>query len=865
MERMYSTSYVTQEELTPFHGTSSGKTFFTDERDTAAQYHRDREMNPVVKMRAFLAEELEISRVQLRDSLEKAGKLKSENNRLEVQKNELKLCVQQSKEEMEIMEKRFNDLKKTLDEFDECVSQVNAERNQKFLAVYRTPSTVNELTDKTNTIMAIANTKLDCILETFLCNLRQQLSATIQVNAGQACSFKEPTHHPKSDVFQVNSGCISALQNTVKDTEYKISRFHEQLKLYTQEIEQLPRRAGHQDRDPSILLNQVEKLQIELESAKNKAWGAENELKHARAYAGERDQMAKKVEIKLSHYENEIFHLQSAFKDFRKWTTLTRAKNGETDALASVIDQLEMRIMNLTEVREEMATAYPPKPYKTVPELSQLQLDFIELSKKYTEAEREIQQLKNIMRDSPSEEECSSYKETIQELRNEVSQLKDERSRCNKKIASLHRNIERVEREKISVERDCGELESKNQELLVLVNALNENCESQKEELKSVRGSQTTVEHEEMKHKAQELELLVNSLNEQFEKLKEFHKKSEFKQQQEIKQLSDELEKAQSAERVYRTKLTQATAEVEEMKNTNQHLNVLVNSLNDQFEKLKEFHKQSEFKQQQEIKRLSDELEKAQSASRVYRTKLTQAIADLEEMREKHERTLAVKKMCFVGTDDEVSEEMHSSSSELEQENSEHLRLTDADEKGDLSWSDSDFEFTSSEGEMGKELLPSSSDYEQEESFADQTSPKETKCLETPGKRRGEVKKMDRSPKSAKKEQAFGKRSSKHQLVKLERDGSEKPHSSTSRPQPKPTESAPQPVRGEPIEQRTVPHKALPSFSGKTVLPPLSGKTVLPPLSGKSLLPSLSRKPLLPSLSRKPLLPSIPTRPTPPF
>ncbi|XP_070411336.1 golgin subfamily A member 6-like protein 25 [Nothobranchius furzeri] len=455
------------------------------------------------------------------------------------------MCLDQTKQDIEVMRNRFSSLMSTLNGYDKFVSQVTTERSQKIVDVCKLKNAAESGANEIQWFIASADAKLVKNKDQLICDLRRQLqSAMGEFDQKHAWPYQETRPAPQSDTVQFSGNCISALQNAVIDSENKISRLNELLKTYTKEIEQNLQfskehsTAAQKDRELSTLFEQVETLKTELETTKNKARETEKELKQANVSVVEKDELVSQVRNKLGNFKTDIFRLQSAFEEFCKWKNQIRANNDKTETWFSVVEHLEIRIKDLVEESEDMTvfkqrTAYAPKLHEPLTDLSHTKERTLEMgcgikntTKINDEEEIKLQELKD-------KERFKELQNSEAALHKEVSDLQDKCSQYDEKIASLSGDIEKVEREKISAERFSEELKQKNQELQALINSLKDRCQKQKEKN---------------------------------EGMQESHLQETKRQQLEIKQLTDSLEKKESTIQECQNKLAQTMVGHEEVR-----------------------------------------------------------------------------------------------------------------------------------------------------------------------------------------------------------------------------------------------------------------------------------------------------------
>ncbi|KAF7201451.1 golgin subfamily A member 4-like [Nothobranchius furzeri] len=546
MEMMSSTSNLKkQEDFRQCNETMFlGKTYFPKQLEredryceTQVPYYRGIEIDPVGQT--------EMSRNLHQKCVENEGKWKKETDQLKAQNHELRISLDQAKQDIEVMRNRFFSLMSTLDSYNKCVDQVATETPKMVFEAYSLTNKYESVANKMNRIVASTDAKLDKNKDQLICDLKRQLqSAKAEFDQKNAWPYQETRPALRSDTVQFSGNHISALQNAVIDSENKISRLNELLNMYTKEIElnlQVSKEhstAAQKDRELSTLFEQVETLKTELETMKNKARETEKELKQANVSAEEKDELVNQIMNKLGKFKTDIFRLQSAFKEFCRWKNQIRSSNDKTETWFSVVEHLEIRIKDLVEDSEDMTvfkqrTAYAPKLHKPLTDLSHTKERSLEMgcgikntTKINDEEKIKLQELKD--------------KERLKELQNseaallkEVSDLQDKCSQYDEKIASLRGNFEKVEREKISAETFSEELKQKNQELQAFVNSLKDRCQKQKETNEGMQGS---------------------------------HLQETKRQQLEIKQLTDSLQKKESAIQECQNKLGQTMVGHEEVK-----------------------------------------------------------------------------------------------------------------------------------------------------------------------------------------------------------------------------------------------------------------------------------------------------------
>ncbi|XP_054606400.2 putative leucine-rich repeat-containing protein DDB_G0290503 [Nothobranchius furzeri] len=240
----------------------------------------------------------------------------------------------------------------------------------------------------------------------------------------------------------------------------------------------------------SELVQNIEILRSELEIVKTSDW------KRVDVIADEKNTLFNDILIKLRHYKDEIFGLQAAFNEFSGWKGQIKTIHGKTDALTSSISHLEAKLRDLVKEGEDMSVSKQNDTIINVPlsELSDIKERNIDLESeikgltiKNDENERLIQELRRKLENSHREEECNSFKSTIEELQTseaallkEVHELKETRSMCNEKINSLSQTIEKAEREKMSAEKISEELKQINEKLQI-VSSFRDSYQKQKE------------------------------------------------------------------------------------------------------------------------------------------------------------------------------------------------------------------------------------------------------------------------------------------------------------------------------------------------------------------------------------------------
>uniref|UniRef100_A0A8C6LIA9 Interaptin-like n=1 Tax=Nothobranchius furzeri TaxID=105023 RepID=A0A8C6LIA9_NOTFU len=547
MEMMNSTSnFKKQEDFRQCNETMFlGKTCFPKQLEredryceTQVPYYRGIESDPMQERPIYSVGQNEMSRNLQR-------KWKKETDQLKAENHELRMCLDQTKQDIEVMRNRFSSLMSTLNGYDKFVSQVTTERSQKIVDVCKLKNAAESGANEIQWFIASADAKLVKNKDQLICDLRRQLqSAMGEFDQKHAWPYQETRPAPQSDTVQFSGNCISALQNAVIDSENKISRLNELLKTYTKEIEQNLQfskehsTAAQKDRELSTLFEQVETLKTELETTKNKARETEKELKQANVSVVEKDELVSQVRNKLGNFKTDIFRLQSAFEEFCKWKNQIRANNDKTETWFSVVEHLEIRIKDLVEESEDMTvfkqrTAYAPKLHEPLTDLSHTKERTLEMgcgikntTKINDEEEIKLQELKD-------KERFKELQNSEAALHKEVSDLQDKCSQYDEKIASLSGDIEKVEREKISAERFSEELKQKNQELQALINSLKDRCQKQKEKN---------------------------------EGMQESHLQETKRQQLEIKQLTDSLEKKESTIQECQNKLAQTMVGHEEVR-----------------------------------------------------------------------------------------------------------------------------------------------------------------------------------------------------------------------------------------------------------------------------------------------------------
>ncbi|XP_070403827.1 interaptin-like [Nothobranchius furzeri] len=304
----------------------------------------------------------------------------------------------------------------------------------------------------------------------------------------------------------------------------------------------------------SELVQNIQSLQSELEIAKTSDW------KRVDVIADEKDTLFNDILIKLRHYKCEIFGLQAAFNEFSGWKGKIKTIHGKTDGLTSSISHLEAKLRDLVKEGDDMSVSKQNDTMVYVPlsELSDikernlgLEFEIKDLTTKNDENERLIQELRKKLENSHREEECKSFKSTIEELQTseaallkEVYELKETRSMCNEKINSLSQNIEKAEREKMSAEKISEELKQINQQLQI-VSSLRDSNQKQKEVNIQESHLQKTICLQGQQIKQDDLEgrnEIHQSLNEK-NKLKEDSQSSEL--QLKLDQLKVKLENKQ--------------------------------------------------------------------------------------------------------------------------------------------------------------------------------------------------------------------------------------------------------------------------------------------------------------------------------
>nr|XP_054600921.1 restin homolog [Nothobranchius furzeri] len=244
----------------------------------------------------------------------------------------------------------------------------------------------------------------------------------------------------------------------------------------------------------SELVQNIQSLQSELEIAKTSDW------KRVDVIADEKDTLFNDILIKLRHYKCEIFGLQAAFNEFSGWKGKIKTIHGKTDGLTSSISHLEAKLRDLVKEGDDMSVSKQNDTMVYVPlsELSDikernlgLEFEIKDLTTKNDENERLIQELRKKLENSHREEECKSFKSTIEELQTseaallkEVYELKETRSMCNEKINRLSQNIEKAEREKMSAEKISEELKQINQQLQIVSSLRDKDSQSSELQLK---------------------------------------------------------------------------------------------------------------------------------------------------------------------------------------------------------------------------------------------------------------------------------------------------------------------------------------------------------------------------------------------
>nr|XP_054601031.1 enolase-phosphatase E1-like [Nothobranchius furzeri] len=304
----------------------------------------------------------------------------------------------------------------------------------------------------------------------------------------------------------------------------------------------------------SELVQNIQSLQSELEIAKTSDW------KRVDVIADEKDTLFNDILIKLRHYKCEIFGLQAAFNEFSGWKGKIKTIHGKTDGLTSSISHLEAKLRDLVKEGDDMSVSKQNDTMVYVPlsELSDikernlgLEFEIKDLTTKNDENERLIQELRKKLENSHREEECKSFKSTIEELQTseaallkEVYELKETRSMCNEKINRLSQNIEKAEREKMSAEKISESLKQINQQLQI-VSSLRDSNQKQKEINIQESHLQKTICLQGQQIKQDDLEgrnEIHQSLNEK-NKLKEDSQSSEL--QLKLDQLKVKLENKQ--------------------------------------------------------------------------------------------------------------------------------------------------------------------------------------------------------------------------------------------------------------------------------------------------------------------------------
>ncbi|XP_054601031.2 uncharacterized protein [Nothobranchius furzeri] len=304
----------------------------------------------------------------------------------------------------------------------------------------------------------------------------------------------------------------------------------------------------------SELVQNIQSLQSELEIAKTSDW------KRVDVIADEKDTLFNDILIKLRHYKCEIFGLQAAFNEFSGWKGKIKTIHGKTDGLTSSISHLEAKLRDLVKEGDDMSVSKQNDTmvYLPLSELSDikernlgLEFEIKDLTTKNDENERLIQELRKKLENSHREEECKSFKSTIEELQTseaallkEVYELKETRSMCNEKINSLSQNIEKAEREKMSAEKISEELKQINQQLQI-VSSLRDSNQKKKEVNIQESHLQKTISLQGQQIKQDDLEgrnEIHQSLNEK-NKLKEDSQSSEL--QLKLDQLKVKLENKQ--------------------------------------------------------------------------------------------------------------------------------------------------------------------------------------------------------------------------------------------------------------------------------------------------------------------------------
>ncbi|XP_037834467.1 centrosomal protein of 290 kDa-like [Kryptolebias marmoratus] len=281
-----------------------------------------------------LKKSLKLSNEQLSKSLEDIEKVKNEKKERENLIERLKKSLEQATEEMEKMTERCNNMSRALYKSDKTEDQLKIERDQAKFEVQRLKQIIHRMTESDIKAKEMECMKIVKAKDQEISDLKQQLDSAM------------------SELYEND---IPLLKQAINKKDYLINLQNEQLKKYTEEIEENIvltnelKTAITQNKLLSRLLNNIQNLESKLEAAETRAKQAEQAL---RLDGKEKDESLAEASIKLSHYKCGTYALNLAFKDYKEWKCKHKMKDSED--MARVMNNLEMRIKDLLEENKDL-------------------------------------------------------------------------------------------------------------------------------------------------------------------------------------------------------------------------------------------------------------------------------------------------------------------------------------------------------------------------------------------------------------------------------------------------------------------------------------------------------------------------------